>query len=307
MTEIRQKMRDVTSVNNAYTGPVGHLVVDTEEWGLRLHDGITAGGHRIQNLLFLDNRYASIFATIADLDIIRADGWVTTNRIADGAVTTPKLADGAVTTPKLADGAATTVKLGDNSVTNTKLADMGAWTLKMRNSATGGDPQDVQVVSLTPVAPDNTDIVMLGDASSGYGLARCTVAQILALITAAGGSAVSGLGRLGSSFGTGSSLTMNVASSSIKMAVFDLPLGVGTINGVGVSSVNPNVGDGCYLYVAVGTTRVYAMASATVDPIGTNIGKTQNHWIDVGAYNGSTVAYSGGAASSTGNYLESFA
>ena len=38
----------------------------------------------------------------ARLDIIEANGWVTTTHIADGAVTTDKIADGAVTSDKLA-------------------------------------------------------------------------------------------------------------------------------------------------------------------------------------------------------------
>ena len=38
----------------------------------------------------------------ARLDIIEANGWVTTTRIADDAVTTDKIADGAVTSDKLA-------------------------------------------------------------------------------------------------------------------------------------------------------------------------------------------------------------
>ena len=38
----------------------------------------------------------------ARLDLIEADEWVTTSRIADDAVTTDKIADGAVTSDKLA-------------------------------------------------------------------------------------------------------------------------------------------------------------------------------------------------------------
>jgi hypothetical protein len=39
-----------TATNDAYTGPASQLTVDTSRWELRLHDGVTPGGHRILNL-----------------------------------------------------------------------------------------------------------------------------------------------------------------------------------------------------------------------------------------------------------------
>ena len=48
-----------------------------------------------------------------EIDMITADGWVTSNRIADGAATADKIADDAVTTDKIANEAITTEKLDD--------------------------------------------------------------------------------------------------------------------------------------------------------------------------------------------------
>lgn len=39
-----------TAINDAFTGSARQLTVDTTRWELRLHDGVTPGGHRILNL-----------------------------------------------------------------------------------------------------------------------------------------------------------------------------------------------------------------------------------------------------------------
>lgn len=39
-----QFLRGTTAANDAYTGPVGSLTVDTEVGTIRVHDGVTAGG-----------------------------------------------------------------------------------------------------------------------------------------------------------------------------------------------------------------------------------------------------------------------
>lgn len=74
---------------------------------------------------------------------------VPTSGIEDGAVTTPKLADGAVTEIKIATSAVATDKIATAAVTNPKLADMVAWTIKMRNNASSGVPQDQTINDLT--------------------------------------------------------------------------------------------------------------------------------------------------------------
>lgn len=44
---------------------------------------------------------------------------------------------------------AVTAQIADDAVTNPKLSDMAAWTLKLRNAGTSGDPQDVKISALT--------------------------------------------------------------------------------------------------------------------------------------------------------------
>jgi hypothetical protein len=42
-------LRGTEEANDTYTGPVGELTVDLDNWRLRIHDGLTAGGHPISN------------------------------------------------------------------------------------------------------------------------------------------------------------------------------------------------------------------------------------------------------------------
>lgn len=49
MAEVRQKMRGTTVQLDAYLGPVGQIVVDIDRNDIRVHDGVTLGGHRIYN------------------------------------------------------------------------------------------------------------------------------------------------------------------------------------------------------------------------------------------------------------------
>lgn len=156
MTEIRQKMRGSTAQNNNYLGPVGQITGDTDENDIRVHDGVTPGGHRIANLSFLDNRYAAIFATIADLDGVRArldaiesPAWVIEDRIADGAVTNPKLAD------------------------------MAAWTIKGRNAATDGVPSDIDIATLTVAEPAIDDLLLINDTDADGELKSITPVSLV--------------------------------------------------------------------------------------------------------------------------------
>ena len=59
----------------------------------------------------------------ARLDLIEADGWVTTDRIAAKAVTTAKLADAAVDTTQIKDKAVTTAKIADAAVDTAQIKD----------------------------------------------------------------------------------------------------------------------------------------------------------------------------------------
>jgi phage baseplate assembly protein gpV len=56
-----------------------------------------------------------------------------------------------------------------SGIANDQLADMAAWTIKMRNNAAAGDPQDVTINGLTEetvIAP-TSDFLMLWDTSAG--------------------------------------------------------------------------------------------------------------------------------------------
>jgi len=56
-----------------------------------------------------------------------------------------------------------------SGIANSELADMAAWTIKLRNSATAGDPQDVTINGLTEETSIDTaaDFFMMWDASAG--------------------------------------------------------------------------------------------------------------------------------------------
>lgn len=45
-----QNPRANTLTNDAFTGPAGQIVIDSNRWEIRLHDNETPGGHRILNL-----------------------------------------------------------------------------------------------------------------------------------------------------------------------------------------------------------------------------------------------------------------
>ena len=49
MSKIVQWKRGNVTVNNAYTGANGEVTIDTTNWNLRVHDGVTAGGYVIDS------------------------------------------------------------------------------------------------------------------------------------------------------------------------------------------------------------------------------------------------------------------
>lgn len=57
MSKIVQLVGDLLSAANLYTGPDRELRVDTSSYNLRLHDGVTQGGHEILNRDNADARY----------------------------------------------------------------------------------------------------------------------------------------------------------------------------------------------------------------------------------------------------------
>jgi len=50
MSKIVQWKRGNVTVNNTYTGANGEITIDTTNWNLRVHDGVTAGGYIIDSL-----------------------------------------------------------------------------------------------------------------------------------------------------------------------------------------------------------------------------------------------------------------
>lgn len=56
--------------------------------------------------------------------------------------------------------------LGNNVVTNTKLNDMAAWTYKIRNASSSGDPSDAAVADFTTATPVSGDFAV-GFKSTG--------------------------------------------------------------------------------------------------------------------------------------------
>jgi hypothetical protein len=66
----------------------------------------------------------------------------------------------------IANDAVTTAKIINDAVTNAKLADMAAWTVKARNNAASGDPQDVALADLTEEAsPASGDYLFAFDST----------------------------------------------------------------------------------------------------------------------------------------------
>lgn len=63
-------LRGSAEANNSYTGPVGELSIDLTNWRVRIHDGVTAGGHALTNLGDLE----VVEQTIADLKVADIQG-----------------------------------------------------------------------------------------------------------------------------------------------------------------------------------------------------------------------------------------
>lgn len=79
---------------------------------------------RREDFADLDGRLnTEINTRLSEDNTIKADNWVTTNRINNSAVTTDKIANDAVTPDKIANGAVTTDKINDSAITYDKLSD----------------------------------------------------------------------------------------------------------------------------------------------------------------------------------------
>lgn len=72
--EPRQFLRGTTAQNDAYTGPVGSFTIDTDLWELRIHDGVTAGGHRAARLDLLSEAATTDAGLMSASDKTKLDG-----------------------------------------------------------------------------------------------------------------------------------------------------------------------------------------------------------------------------------------
>ena len=76
MTVTVQFRRGTTAQNNAFTGPIGEISVNTTNNSIRVHDGSTEGGHELMKS-----------------DATNIDGSIASSRIS-GTITASTLADG---------------------------------------------------------------------------------------------------------------------------------------------------------------------------------------------------------------------
>lgn len=52
-------LRGTTAENDAYTGAAGTITIDTDQDGIRVHDGVTQGGHELANMGRLRDTFLS--------------------------------------------------------------------------------------------------------------------------------------------------------------------------------------------------------------------------------------------------------
>lgn len=64
MAEQWQLRHGTTVENDSFTGAASEITVDTTTFGLRVHDGVTAGGHKIYTKTEIDSLIAGIFTSL---------------------------------------------------------------------------------------------------------------------------------------------------------------------------------------------------------------------------------------------------
>ena len=97
------------------------------------------------------------------LQVIQANGWVTTDRIQDNAVTTDKLHDNAVTTDQLRDDCVTAAKLGTQAVTARAVADHSVTAQQLAANAVPAPQAQFQLTAAAVSANLPADVVRVGD------------------------------------------------------------------------------------------------------------------------------------------------
>lgn len=107
----------------------------------------------------------SDWATSADvLEWVKTDAG---SELFSAATFTARYADRDITLSGDVTGSPTSNQIATGAVTNTKLTDMAAWTLKVRNNAALGDPQDVGMLSFTEEGTPAAGMKVLGSLGSG--------------------------------------------------------------------------------------------------------------------------------------------
>jgi len=64
MAEQWQLRHGTTAENDSFTGAASEITIDTTTFGLRVHDGVTAGGHKIYTKTEIDSLIAGIFTSL---------------------------------------------------------------------------------------------------------------------------------------------------------------------------------------------------------------------------------------------------
>jgi hypothetical protein len=159
--------------------PSYFLAVNSGGTGLALLQVVSSGSVVISPFAetFLDDATASDVLTTLGvtayaqtlLDDATAAAARTTLEIdgLSGKIVAGDLATDAIEAAKIKDLAVTMAKLANGAVDNTKLADMAAWTIKARNNAALGDPQDVALGNLTEEASPAAGHMLVGFLGTG--------------------------------------------------------------------------------------------------------------------------------------------
>ena len=165
--------------------------------------------------LNLDKIDAEAVAVDARLDLVEANDWVTSARIAPNAVGASEIASGAVSADELASNAVTTVKITDLNVTAGKLANtLDLSTKALSVAAPGG-----------PFSPTNKTYVDAGDAATLVSANAYTDSFLGDVVVLASGSWSVGAGPFGTSINTSAyrklvlSITTTVYSGMTGMNV----------------------------------------------------------------------------------------
>ena len=119
--------------------------------------------------LFPYTAFDDVNTVDARFDVIEANSWVTTNRIADSNVTTAKIADTNVTTAKIADANVTTAKIADDAITTVKIADSNVTTAKIADGAITTDKIADHSITRAKLVEDSIFLIF-GDSWCNFSL-----------------------------------------------------------------------------------------------------------------------------------------